>query len=59
MSAIRLVAESCDGRQAELAYVRLETESAPYMNRFPVDGRVRGRICRSCGRIELFGELAE
>lgn len=59
MSPIRLVAESGDGRQGEVSYVRLETESAPYMNRFPVDGRVRGRICRACGRIELFGELAD
>ena len=55
-SAIRLLAETVDGRQGELAFVRMETESAAYMNRFPIDGRVRGRICRACGRIELFGE---
>lgn len=56
MSPIRLLAQTSEGLQGELAYVRLETESAAYMNRFPVDGRVRGRICRACGRIELYGE---
>jgi hypothetical protein len=57
LRAIRIL--ECSGlsvpqEHTELRYTSVDTKKRVLSGRFPVEGRVRGRLCDSCGRILLY-----
>ncbi len=53
---IRLLVETGENRQVELAYAPAEAPKGVISDRYAVEGRVRARICQRCNRIVLSGE---
>jgi hypothetical protein len=57
MRSIKLIdSQGRESGHVELSYADGEAQPAEAVRRFPIDGKVRARMCQHCGRIVLYGE---